>query len=199
MPGPRGPAEPFPWIQLHARVLAGDHDAAESLTALVLPVVEANLGWRFRHVDATILHDAAVDALLAYLGEPARYDPSRAKLSTYLTFNAARKVADRLRSDRRRGRNESAFAKTRSPTCEPAFGTRPIRAHVILQRLIRAASTDARERRFLAAWCAGERSAPRLSTYLGMNGADPASQARAVRRAAGRLIPRLRHIVKGAG
>jgi len=196
MPGARQAPDQTAWLALHERVLVGDPEAAESLTTLALHGVETNLARMFPKVDTAIRHDAAVHAVLIYLRNPARYDSARASLVTFLTVAGRGQMLNRLRADGRRRHYEDAFGQSRPVAVDPDGQPPATRVHVVLLRLIRTVVSDPHERRFLAAWCAGERDSVRLARYLGSRDVDPDARVRAIRLAAGRLMQRLRTVVR---
>ncbi|HEV2747183.1 MAG TPA: sigma factor [Allosphingosinicella sp.] len=96
---------------LHGRLIAGDLRAASK-------IVERVIATLVRVVDGEVagLHDrqdveeVCYDACLQYLTQPARYDPSRAQLITYLAAIAKGKAQTLRRSQTRRSRREAEFA-----------------------------------------------------------------------------------------
>src|SRR2546428_3599901 len=84
-------------LTLHERVLAGDPVApADVFRALMTPLSEA-LRHDLRCTDDEA-YDSGVDAVFAYLEDPASFDRSRGRLSTYVMDIAKKRAIDRLRS-----------------------------------------------------------------------------------------------------
>ena len=96
---------------LHALVLTGSSDAIEEIGGILLRRVRLVLTSQMSHVDPAILNDSADDAILKYLQDPSRYDASRARLETFITFIARRKVIDALDREARRRRAEGRAAE----------------------------------------------------------------------------------------
>ncbi|MFL5357953.1 RNA polymerase sigma factor, partial [Archangium sp.] len=96
-------------ICLHERVLQGDPVApVDVFQAFMGPLLKVLNGERAGMTDEA--YDSAVDAVFSYLREPARYDRSRALLSTYLTVIARKRMVDRCRKSSSRTRRDDAFA-----------------------------------------------------------------------------------------
>ena len=102
---------------LHARLLSGDLRAASR-------IVEHALERMVRSVAAAVpkLHDrhdveeACQDALLGYLADPTRYDPTRSNLLTYLIRRARSVAMTVARAERRRSWIEDDYALARTVT-----------------------------------------------------------------------------------
>lgn len=89
-------------LRLHRAMLAGDPRASERLADALAPRLRSLLRRRHAAMPRECLEDAAVDALLAYLQQPERYDPARGSLLNYLTTIADRRISDFLRRQTRR-------------------------------------------------------------------------------------------------
>jgi DNA-directed RNA polymerase specialized sigma24 family protein len=76
--------------ELHARLLAGTSATVTSeIAERFLPLVASSLRKRFHNLSDQHLVDMAVeDALIDYFDNPARFDPRRAGLATYLYWRA---------------------------------------------------------------------------------------------------------------
>jgi hypothetical protein len=74
--------------RLHADVCAGDPTAwSRVFTTLLDPLVDW-LGFRWAdHRNSERLHDFAVDSIMSYLDAPARYNPTRSSLLSYLCMD----------------------------------------------------------------------------------------------------------------
>jgi DNA-directed RNA polymerase specialized sigma24 family protein len=99
-------AQPLPSREqqddLHRRVLAEDPVAFAELCEAALPHLVESLYARFPNRDAHLLESSAIDALMAYHDDPARYDPDRLSLFGYLRMAARGDMLNRIDSHRRR-------------------------------------------------------------------------------------------------
>src|SRR5579884_4403370 len=74
---------------LHARLLRGDETASAELIALYLPYITGALRSALpQQWDEDAYVDAATDALFEYVKRPEIFDPSKARLGTYLVMSA---------------------------------------------------------------------------------------------------------------
>ena len=89
---------------LHQEVLANDPTAPIRLFEALRESLPA---WLYRKFGSNVLtrldcEDHAVDALMVYLGAPAKYDPARATLITYLFQIARSAILRRFDRDKKR-------------------------------------------------------------------------------------------------
>jgi RNA polymerase sigma-70 factor (ECF subfamily) len=99
-------------LELHRRVLAGDPTASAKLAETMLGPLKAHL--RKHHssaLDAESRDDLAVDAVLAYLQAPEKFDPSKAGLFRYLTLIAENDLKDAIRRRTRHHINSSFLSE----------------------------------------------------------------------------------------
>lgn len=76
-------------LGVHQRLLSGDPTASAEAADLLLDPLVARLNGRWpglAHTDAC--HDAAVEVLVTYLADPARYNPLQASLVGWLVMQA---------------------------------------------------------------------------------------------------------------
>jgi CheY-like chemotaxis protein len=174
---------------LHEDVLCGDLHAADEIWVSLLRVTEAHLRSR-RIAGATDehIHDAAVDALLAYAADPGRYDATKSPLPAYLCLAARHNLINLLQSERRRALREAAFASTWRRSASNA----DLSQSGLLGMLIQATKDfTAAELAVLRLWLAGERDTRLYANVLSL--ADgPQKEIRArVRCVKERVIRRL--------
>jgi DNA-directed RNA polymerase specialized sigma24 family protein len=74
--------------QLLAALHTGGPTAPNALAKRYLPLLVAFLRGRYPHASDDHLNGAADEALMSFLVQPARYDPARGPLSTYLRLSA---------------------------------------------------------------------------------------------------------------
>jgi len=97
-------------LGLHERVLQHDPVApSEVFRVFMDPIL--NILVRDLACDRWDAHDAAVEAVLAYLEQPDRYDPKKGRLLTYLAGAAKHRLVDHLRSAAAQARREQKFAE----------------------------------------------------------------------------------------
>ncbi|EPX57062.1 putative RNA polymerase sigma-70 factor [Cystobacter fuscus DSM 2262] len=88
---------PIEESELHARVLKRDNVASVDVYLFFAErIIKALL--HDRVCDTETAHDAMVDAVVAYLKNPERYEPGKGSLITYLIKAARYKALDRRRS-----------------------------------------------------------------------------------------------------
>ena len=92
---------------LHERLVAGDPTAPAELAEAALPVLLNHLAGRYAGQDEHLRVEAVTQALMDYLGDPAKYDRSKSKLLTYLRTAANGDMMNLLaKGDRRDERFE---------------------------------------------------------------------------------------------
>jgi len=147
--------------QLHAELVSGDLRAASKIVACALaPMIRlvSQLVPKLHHDH----EDACLDALLDYLQVPAAYDPTRAKLLTYLTNKAVSKARTAVRTQTRRQSYEHRYAVTREVTVgDSGGGEQDLLEKLHLQELLDAHGDaiccDAGDGEILLLMAAGER------------------------------------------
>lgn len=77
-------------LWLHARLLIGDPLAKEEACDRYLAPITRWLVGKYRTTDREVIHDAVVDALLDYVEQPDRFDPTRRSLVGFLRMAAER-------------------------------------------------------------------------------------------------------------
>lgn len=120
--------------------------------------------------DEDTAHDSATDAILSYLNKPARYDPGRASLSSYLMQAAWHRAVDRLRSASSRTRREENFGRgveqwSRAPNEEMEAS---VRARQLVDLLEKGDYLTERDRAALRLFLAGESSTEEMAKAFGL-------------------------------
>jgi len=181
---------------LHRRLCQGDNSAFGALCVLILPPISDSLQRRFT-ADPDLIHDGALDALLAYWQKPEAYDPSRGvPLSLYLLEVARRRVSNLLRSERRlKKREETAAQEIDREAKEQAEAEpeSPFAIYLSRERLDRSLDVldDSRDKAFLRLLAAEENDIGRLASALGHPDRPQSEQEAAVRRARDRIRKQL--------
>ncbi|ATB40439.1 hypothetical protein CYFUS_005888 [Cystobacter fuscus] len=187
---PRRREPPIDELELHRRALQRDPVILTDLFEFFAQQIT-----RFLRDDLRCGKDAADDAifdtLLAYVKQPDRYDPQKARLITYLTRAAKHQAWDRSRSEKSAARREREFGRAvelwrRTPKEEMENFVEAIRA---LDRLVeRGHLKDERDVAFLRLFLSGERSTERLAEVLGLGSSPLEQKRRAVKRHRDRLM-----------
>jgi len=182
------------WLALHEHVLGGDQTARERVAVLLLDRVRGILRHERPLVDAQVINDAVEDAIVHYIQSPWRYDPSLARLDTFIVADARHRLRHALRADARRRLRDDRAARRDEPTrlAPDVYADMP---EDMLARLIEQAATG-RERAFLQAKARGERSTTVLAQILGLSGLSPVDRQRAVKRTADRLLARMKRLAR---
>ncbi len=165
MPFPSSASE----LELHDRLLAGERTAtAEVFSAYAEPVARAVVRCLGVSLDP-VAYDSAVDAIFDYLGEPSRFDPAKARLSTYLVGVARRRAIDRLRTDTAREAREKIFSlavELSAPAPNEGMERNALARE--LWKSVETALPDARDLRTLGLILQGERSTDVLAQALNL-------------------------------
>lgn len=147
------PASPLPLsastladLELVARVVDGDRDAAHALTERLLPILHKRLRWTLSRGGAHRADEAidyTQDALLKLLDNDFRilrtWDPARgASLPTFVGLFAERLVLSAVRSGRRSAWREDPTA---APDLEKATQTEPVEERLHSRQALRQLST----------------------------------------------------------
>ncbi|GEN11427.1 NB-ARC domain-containing protein [Myxococcus fulvus] len=141
--------------------------------------------------DEEIAHDAAVDAVVSYLNNPDRYDPSKYDLDEYLSQAALHQARDRSRAAFAKSRREQQFASElelslRDPREQME---QSVEANNALKKLVaRGYLKDEKDMAALAMLLQGERSTERLAKALGLDALKQEQMRREVKRQRDRLM-----------
>jgi hypothetical protein len=178
---------------LHQRLLGGDPLASAELLALVLPSLVEEVGRRLpRRVDAQLIHDGAIDALLDYCARPQRFDADNgAPLDRFLCTAARRNVSNLLVGEQRRKRREHEVGKR-----EADVALDPLARNIQQEELRelegrRAAAVgaldDPVDREVLALQFQGVRDTAAFARVLGISHLPPGRQRQEVKRRKDRI------------
>jgi len=175
-------------IALHERVLAGDPVApVDVFKAWMDPLVNA-LRADLRCSDDEA-YDSGIDAVLAYLEEPGKYDRGKGRLSSYVMDIAKKRAIDRLRTRTAAERRDDGYAA--------AVDLRTMNPKDVLEAEVEArelwqkvenAVPDERDRRMLKLILEGERSTDAFAEALELGVLSPLAQRRLVKQHRDRLM-----------
>jgi hypothetical protein len=189
---------------LHRRVLAEDPTAFAELCEAALPHLVHSLRARFPAHDSHLLESSAIDALMAYYDDPARFDPTRLALFGYLRMAARYDALNRIDSDRRREDHlvhvddeDVDITPTGGSTVEDAVRLdewlaqhTTLSRREVLTRLHEA--LDPVDEEIVLMMLEGVRATERYAAVMGISHLDTDKQRAAVKRAKDRLNKKLR-------
>ncbi len=192
------PRRPPCLTDLHDRVLNGDQLALEAIAQYSTQALHRQLRRAFRHVDADVLQDAAVDAFMDYARCPRRFHSSRFKsLDRFLYTSAWRNVADSLTADARRRRREARFVReTAFHDGSPKFTDQSVGIGSNTTPWLLDVATDDSERQALKRWLLGERRTGPLAQSLCFDGLPVPAQRREVKKFKDRIRKRLARLAR---
>jgi len=188
---------------IHQRLLAEDPVAPAELARNVLGPLAKEIGHRFpRYGDDPLLRDAVTDAVMDYIKNPGRFDPSRKSLWGYLVMVADGDMKNALKKAGRKRKDEIVVGSVEDESADGntevkavQAGRQPDQIDSIREKelvaKIREALPDARDRQVLDLILAGERSTERFAEVLGLEGLSVEEQRRAVKRHKDRITKRL--------
>jgi len=187
-------------LTLHNRVLSRDPIAPMDVFQKLMEPLRATICHDLSCTEDEA-YDSAVDAILAYIEEPERFDKNRARLSTYITDIAKKRAIDRLRSRtaaQRRAEDYTEAVELRTTNPKEVMENE-VEARELWQWVEKMVPKE-RDRRVLKLILAGERSTAVLAEALDINGLSPIEQRREVKQHRDRLMKilerlgvRLRH------
>jgi RNA polymerase sigma-70 factor (ECF subfamily) len=195
-------------LDVHQRLLNGDPTAPLDAVELLLDPVVARLRAKWPGPEfLEACHDVAVEVLVGYLQAPARYEPARSALLTWLTMQAHADLINAYRSPQqtfeREWLVESALAGDDVETeAAPALGDRlpysdlvpSLEASAVLAT-VRDAFPDKRDRQLIWLICVENvHTTDEAAAVLGLIDLDPAERAAAVKRHKDRVMRRLRRL-----
>lgn len=89
-------------LSIHQRLLEGDPVAAAEIAELLLPLLVPHLKQKFASIDDPhLVEDASHQALMGYILNPNRYDPTKSNLLTYIRLVAYRDLLNLVNSEKR--------------------------------------------------------------------------------------------------
>jgi RNA polymerase sigma-70 factor (ECF subfamily) len=191
--------------QLHARLIQLDPLAPAEFA-------EAFLGELYRRLkaraasnsDETLLRDATTDALLDYIQHPAKYNPKKSALLTYLTMAAYRDLLNMFAKEKRRRRRELPLDVVEEIPDDgnnkmEEYGNRVLDSLTTAERSkilsqVEAIFPGKQERELLDLIIHGERKTDKYSEILGIQNLSPDEQRKIVKRHKDRITKRLQRL-----
>jgi DNA-directed RNA polymerase specialized sigma24 family protein len=172
--------------------MAGDPEASETLSSIALPRLRGFLRAAFRLTNPDLINDAAEDAILEYLQDPGRFNPSMAvSLDRFLYVIAKRRLANRVRGERRRLARAANYlrsalhALTLRPIEEAMSGPQsPLTRHLL-------SACRPNERQALVLWLQGAADGD-LVRALNIASVTPADRTQELKRFKDRMRQRAR-------
>lgn len=177
--------------ELLTQLNTGTPTAREEIAARFLPLLTQFLERAFPHA-AEHYGDAADRALMDFLCFPARFDPARSGLGTYLRMAARGDLANLVEQERRARRGFSLDA-----VAEPVDRRNIMRDEELDPRLVAALKTlDAAEQTAFELMSDGIRETPAFVNHLGLAHLTAGEQVVAVKRIKDRVKKRLARVVE---
>ena len=186
---------------LYQRLRDGDCAAQGPFMVEAVRAVAAALARSYPHIDETIRHDAAIDAILKLIERPERFDLSRGvALEAFLFKVAVNRLLNLCRGEQRLKRRERAAADPNH--AEPSLrhvAKDPLEVYIAGEQLQRclAMLDNPQEVAFVKLLADGEQDARRLIQALGLEHLPAEQWRRELKRARDRIRIKLKR--KGAG
>jgi len=184
-------------LDLHHRVMTGDPSAsAELFSAIHRPIVGVLLRLHGRKgVSADDAGDLATDAVMDYLQNPEKFEPSRSSLFTYLCISAKGDALNLLRSRRREREKLLRFVElVEGGRNIVDMDTCMLDADAIISRYAAELFDDEQDVQILKLMLAGERNTEAYAAALGLGRATAGEKNAAVKQRRDRLEKRLRRL-----
>jgi RNA polymerase sigma-70 factor, ECF subfamily len=197
-------------ITIHQRLLDGDSVASEELVRAYLPRLVSTLRKELWQRDRTVLVDAAINALFAYVLRPALYDAEKSGLFTYLMISARGDLLNAVTRNVTRSKHEIAIASVEderdrwniiTDRADPAVPDQARRIEIMYGRelatRLRRAITDPKDWRMLELMSDGVRDTNSYCEILGIEKLSPAEQRKVVKQNKDRLKKQLERFRAG--
>lgn len=193
-------------LEVHGRLLQGDPTAPLDATGLMLGPLMSRLRGRWPTLDHDTHYDAATEVLVQYLQAPARYDPVRASVLSWLLMQAHGDLINAYRTKQKRF-ERSWVVESGLPASQAAGEPSPLEDYLPSTEMnprldpsgvlaaIREAFPDDRDRRLL--WhvvVEGSQSTDEAAEILGLTHLAAAERTAEVRKNKDRIMKRLRRL-----
>lgn len=174
------------WQEIHTRMLASDPIAPAELADEAMPLLEKHLQIAFRSRDEGLTCDAAIDAVISYIKNPAQYDGNSRSLLGYLKMAAEGDYKNALRKQSRLRSHEQSkdpvelrvFPGNKDQEAEIVAGMDLGTALARLDSLF----SDETDRRIARLVLEEERSTDVFAEVLGISTASDAAKRQTVKR-----------------
>lgn len=184
-------------LGLHRRVMTGDPSASAELFSVIhRPIVGVLLKLHgVRGLSADDAGDLATDALMDYLRNPGKFQPSRSSLFTYLCMSAKGDALNLLRSRRREREKSLRFVElVRGEGNMVDVDICTLDADTIVSRYAAELFDDEQDVQILKLMLAGERDTEAYAAAIGLGDATAEERNAAVKQRRDRLEKRLRRL-----
>lgn len=181
-------------LGLHRRYLSGHPGALDCLAHVLLRTLPPRLEHSVR-APRDFAEDATTDALLEYIANPTRFDPSRsASIVDFVFLMARRNLLNRVRSEVARKCREERYAADQRGSLH---SDRDIdRLGIDVWALLMEMTIDARERRAAELWL-DESDNDAIAQALGLGHLPAQEQRREARRFKDRMLKRISRHFRG--
>jgi RNA polymerase sigma-70 factor (ECF subfamily) len=187
--------------ELH-RAIVGQTDPTATARAfdLLLEPLKVRLRFRWPNMSQDELESWAIDSLIAYLENPARYDPKQSALQTYLVMDADGDIKNAYSSaqatrERFVGDVEDEASRRNETTDDEKFN---LDDRALYARL-REAFPDERDRKVIELMLQNVRETAAYADVLAVAHLSSAQQAAEVKRVKDRIKKRLRGLFEEIG
>lgn len=175
--------------QLLGALHAGAPTAPNALAGRYLPLLAAHLRGAYPRATDDHIHGAVDEALMNFLERPARYDPARGSLATYLRLSARGDLQNALARDaRHRGASLDSVAEPPDHRKDTRSPDDPLADPRIAAEL---AALSAAERAVLELMIEGVRETDAYAAVLGITDRSADERRAEVKRAKDKLQKRL--------
>lgn len=184
-------------LRLHARIVRGDPLATSELFTVVHRALTAVVRRRTNYgMSWEESADIATDAIVEYIADPAKFDPSRAGLLGYLALIAHGDSLNHLRDAKARRKKENRFVELSVASGNDSSGNADLRldAERILQAHGPEVIRDPGDEMVLRLYLAGEKDTAVYAEALGLQNASPLEQRRQVKVRKDRIEARLKRL-----
>jgi RNA polymerase sigma-70 factor (ECF subfamily) len=180
---------------LHERVVQHDPVASTDVFMTYMDRIVKVLMQRLG-CDEDAAYDSTVEVIFTYIHKPARYDPGKGRLFSYLMQAAKHRAVDKRRSADARARREQDFVELPARTPKEEMED-SVEARLVMKRLVeRGYLKNERDWDALGLILSGERSTEVLAVALGLTSLPKEELKRAVKRHRDRLMKLLERFGK---
>lgn len=182
-------------LQIHSRLLEDDVTAPAEFVETVCEELTEKLGKKHPNLRGSEeLADAVTDALLGYIKEPRKFDPSKSQLMNYLLMSANGDLLNTLAKTRRRKEMLVANVELDAPGGKEVVEAMKLEERLYTERLkqeIDELFDDEKDKNIARLIIDGERATDAFVEILGLKGLSDDEKRRKVKRHKDRIKKRL--------
>jgi RNA polymerase sigma-70 factor, ECF subfamily len=183
-------------LDAHRRLIGGDATAPATIFRAVYGPLVGLLLRAFSRLPDDIAADLATDAIVEYLGAPARFDPARASLKTYLTVIAKRDAINWFSKRANHKRLHKKYVELEAPAgnMDGAAEFARLDAETILRDFGPEILDDEKDVAVLKLMLLGEDRTDAYAAAIGLASLSPADQRSAVKKHRDKIEKRLERL-----